>query len=154
MKAEDLMVGNWVAVEIQVDDVDNHPVYKQIPMRVSSLSHGVIELEEAGELGNQIYSVVPLKLTPEILEESGFVREEVTFAKCQYILYTPCSPGYRPHPLKTVYVTISDYIGISINYQTKAGGFKRYDGACQYVHELQNAMKQCEVEHKIVARKA
>lgn len=153
MNAKELMIGDWLNAKVQVDDTGTEPVYENFRRRVTRIDiigHSVdFYLEDGMNFGADIS---PIPITPDILEQNGFVREEVTYAPCLYILYTPCSPGYRPHPQKSAYVSIysNGNIVVDIVYQVNNGGFKKFSGACSYVHELQHALRICGIEKEIV----
>ena len=138
MEANELMIGDWVGRES----------HKNTPQQVIGIGDKGVTLKlEGGWCGEAIDLIEPIPLTPNILEKNGFVREKVTYVPVLYVLYIN-------HPIyikasKTVYIMFHDnYIGITISHI--AGKMRQMDGAIEYVHELQHALRLAGIKKEIV----
>lgn len=132
MKAEDLMIGDWVSYNGTAITVENKHV---------DIPHGQEEVMITS------VDVEPIKLTAEILEKNGFVlvqkenEEDNKYEEWKYenglisIRFEPTVKWLEVHnggensPVKTA------------NYYT--------DGDEIYVHELQHLFRMCSVEREI-----
>lgn len=130
MKANELMIGDWVLVR--------RPLHRCEKVRVKSvIGNGTIEaktrdgLKAFGEL-----VVKPIPLTKEILEKNGFkqIGEKFIWGEIDddLIEITPSiNNSYR------IKISVADLmIGCSI--------------WCSYVHELQHALKLCAITKEII----
>lgn len=135
MKANELMIGDWVCTE-----------HDAIPRQIDWIRTG-----EVGLLWNKVVTppyLVPIPLTPEILEKNGFEKlgyegwefdsEEETRRDC---------PNYQiiwrrdyPSPHNTNLKITSFIAGI--------GNFRSFN--IKFVHELQHALRICKIEKEIV----
>ena len=79
------------------------------------------------------FEVEPIPLTPEILEKNGFVPDNFS---PYYLSIEDGSIRFSEHQYGL-------YCNILRSYQ-------RYDGVCNYVHELQHALKLCGIDKEIV----
>ena len=121
MKAKDLMIGDWV--NIAVEEYNN-------PTRIREIgSFWVKVIKDEMEYSNIL--VTPIPLTPEILEKNGFVRSEV-FVEWKYE-YEDIYMLWKPFPWLSV---LSD--GSELKFP------------CEYVHQLQHALRLCGIEKEIV----
>ena len=130
MKATDLMLGDWVLMDMNFSE--ENPIYTQPDYRHYQIKNGEdINLAcETNCLGDaDVY--LPIPLTPEILEKNGF--EEYDGA---YIYYT------------AHYDVCIEWCGTILKIGCDNGNIELAD--IQYVHELQHALKLCDVEKEIV----
>lgn len=122
MKAEELMIGDWVLY------AGLNPEIPQGAVRVSCLVRDPHELCVNDKLTTYQF-VKPIPLTPEILELNGFSKD-----------------GSQIHRKKnTDYYTDYDII---VNPQVGSMCIEGIDGNCNrfsryYVHELQHALRLC-----------
>lgn len=140
MKAEDLMIGDWVLISVW----DCNP----FPSKITSINYNSyqgknyvdwIDTEDEEEIG--MYAVQPIPITPEILEKN--------FGK-------PYSRGgfhnYRMEKDETIAFVIEDR-RVSAAPDNRVV-FCRVPGTyicdVNYVHELQHALKLCKIEKEIV----
>ena len=124
MKATDLMIGDWVCLK---DDTKS-----ELPLKVDGVLIDDISLEGDGFLGGVDGLIRPIPLTPEILEKNGFGfvkssdRDSVWngwWINRGLELATACLDKEGNWPC---------YINI-------------YDSniKCEYVHQLQHALRLC-----------
>lgn len=127
MKANELMIGDWVFV--------HEPECKGHQVDLIDLAN-----EQVGCDG-EIYGfddIRPIPLTPEILEKNGFVQN-------------PRSKSRRSHQICTDSVYISWWRGrLNILFKPFIGHSTNHvnvDG--KYVHELQHALRLCGIKKEI-----
>ena len=133
MKAEDLMVGDWVNVFGTPKQIEG----------VRKFRNGDEIIYYDGDNGNFIKAVTPILLTKEIMLKNGFnlYPEETN------VFYL--NAGYR-HDLDTVCLYIGDIERPSI-YGNDSLGEKTYVVLhCKYVHEFQHVLKMCGINKKII----
>lgn len=130
LSCRDLMVGDWVRIKITqhnttVTNIDANSVYTEaaFPIRYDKIE--------------------PILLTPEILEKNGF-RKSVSppgiHAKCYEI----------EDKDKKYCLTIANYNRykrLLLNVDSEDS--ECFNIKCDYVHELQHALKMCEIEKEI-----
>lgn len=138
MKAEDLMLGNWVGVEVQVDDTGKEPVFKKFPKRVKYLEHGIIGLEDDAQFGAEI---TPYPITKEVLEENGFACIEIGDNG-------PSTPKqnvnrYEKWQVRTQWHTID------IFYDRLKKKWRLNGKDIEFVHELQQEYKRSKIEEEV-----
>ena len=122
MKAEKLMIGDWV-----------YNTHNDQPEQVYEIGSGLVMLAY-----NDLYEydeIEPIPLTAELLMQNGFEKDPET-GEC----------------------LLSDYddtfevcwIGTILTVQSGYGRMELVN--CQYVHELQHALRLCGIEKEIVVR--
>lgn len=116
MKAEELMLDDWVMIKTVVDD---EPVPAQIKILPATLGYDSIELS-------------PIPITSEILRKNGFDKKRLSGYRChfKYVLYSE-SMNFE---LTALYDC--DY-SFKINNEAKK---------IEYVHELQHVLKICGID--------
>ena len=122
MKAEELMIGDWV-----------YSSFADVPCKVISIDtiiNGFTSVQVSNvKWKKDIVSLSPIPITPEILEKNGF------------------SDDYRNYDYNLSYAqSCGDIIGVAI-YGRKAA---IEDMDFKYVHELQHALRLCGIEKEIV----
>lgn len=132
MRATELMIGDWVEAEIQVDDTGKEPVYKKLHRRVVSIDKIYIELEDRAEVDA---TISPISLTQEILEDNRF-KKDIELNGCYW----------RPDCRKYCIVKEIDTWYFAFRHM---GGGHICISECNYVHELQHALRLCGVEKEI-----
>ena len=125
MKAEDLMIGDWVnlygrPIKINIDDL------------------GVIERDEIYDKYDKGTNCKPIELTEDILEKNGFgfldtSNNEIKSVWTGWWILDGLELGCFCNLKFPVYFNISD-VNVKANY----------------VHELQHALKLCGIEKEIV----
>lgn len=127
MKAEELMIGDWIFCK-----------YLQHNTRVIALPkpdnylHIVVE-EEGFELVFTEKYFEPIPLTPEILKKNGFEKDQET-GECLLSDYDDTFEVY--------------WIGTILTVQSGYGRMELVN--CQYVHELQHALRLCGINKDII----
>lgn len=71
MQKTSLMLSNWVNIE-------------DMPCRISFLGEGRAGLDKFGSVLCNYDGLMPIPLTPEILEKAGFKKEQNAYAECGY----------------------------------------------------------------------
>lgn len=132
MKAEDLMIGDWVMWknrQVQIASVSGI-VYSfgQIDVVLAHCNDDNL-LEK-----HDIKSVSPIPLTPELLERNGFVPAK----------------KFRTHHFvqDDIYIAVSQWGRISVSSRGEKRG-NRMNIDCHYLHELQHALKLCGINLEI-----
>ena len=141
MKAEDLMIDDWIGVRIQVDDTGTEPVYGEIPLRVTHLmrSNNSIYCDGVSQFDGTEF--VPIPLTTEILEKNGFKEDSETNG----IYWRPdCRKFCIVKELDTWYFAFRS-LGKTVD---KSSGYICIS-ECNYVHKLQHILKDLEIDKEI-----
>lgn len=138
MKATDLMIGDWV--KCTDPRCEGH--------QVDLIDHGNEEVGLDGEIDN-FENIIPIPLTPEIFEKSGFTLNE------------------EENPIFTIRVYSLDADDVAVIQRPKGGWKFMYGKATdnqqnlffgdgtfvcmpiQYVHELQHALRLCGIDKEI-----
>ncbi len=121
MRAEELMIGDWVLYNEFIDKTKNKPV------KIARLS----KHKEEGDISS--YSPIPL--TAEILEKNGFILID---EKDKY---------YRWKYAEGVYVNVDFKSEEPYVYISNRCYFA--SPVCRYVHQLQHALKMCGINKEI-----
>ena len=120
MKANELMVGDWVCLPSIMSD-DKYPV------QVLEIQDDCIKYYSGGKkMMVRFKHVEPIPLTPEILEKNGFVVES------RYC-----------HGKSLQYCELVDGLWIDIT------GENYFEGKLEYVHQLQHALRLCRIDKNI-----
>lgn len=135
MKANELQIGDWVnfLIDVEGGDTENDPknvVYQ--PMQVDSIS----SLDEVSSafygVTNDAAQLRPIPLTAEILEKNGFRKGN----------YIEVVGG-----LDTYY--LGEEIGSFRIHRLQNGYYQFGLAKIKYVHQLQHALRLCEIEKEI-----
>lgn len=124
MKKEDLMIGDWVNIQIGKDD---EPMYSQVEQ--------LWECEIDADFQTDYENVYPIKLTKEILYKNGFNGEV-------YLLINVGDEKileYYPFEHR-----------LSLLYDEGKNQELLFRCQCFYVHEFQHALKMCGIKKEIV----
>lgn len=136
MRAEDLMIGDWVQYQY------TGGVFQIVEI---SKTEGIKQFEDQPFF--KLNGIIPIPLTAEILEKNGF--NDSSFEankKYKYIIHTnEYQLGYYP---KTNSFNIYKR-GIDPFY-TKDVLCCGFQNIVKYVHELQHALKLCGIDKEIV----
>jgi len=131
----DLMIGDWVnfLINIEGGDTEYDPVVNEYqPMRIESIcAFGEVD----SELGviNDIAQLQPIPLTAEILEKNGFVKDKTQYDEDFYEFWSEDSDRCIFLYVYKEYFLLFDNSNIEI----------------KYVHELQHALRLCNIEKEI-----
>lgn len=129
LSATSLMVGDWVygltnPMEGPQEKVACKVIRLETPDEVFTTAPGYIVDEE--EIDDwEWYDIEPIPITPEILENNGFVYNNLPFIQ-----------GWQQHGL-TIF---DEHITCGENISMEA----------KYVHQLQHVLKLCGIEKEIV----
>ena len=138
--ANELMIGDWVCTE-----------HDSTPRQIDWIRTG-----EVGLLWNKAVTppyLVPIPITPEILEKNGFIEDSTNGLHSEYHLLVPA--GIEKN-LYTVQVTFykEPICGVSTLFKCwgpySAGVNDIHLCNLNYVHEMQHAIRLCGVEKEIV----
>lgn len=116
MKANELMIGDWVKVLEE----------NGVPGKVEGI-YGLILVTQYGDDGDvALIEVYPIPITAEILEKNGWVKEQVKNSGCYFMNKTPD---------ENTRLSWTDYCG-AVLYQNE-----HHLCDCKYVHVLQHALR-------------
>lgn len=142
MKPEDLMVGDWVnfLIDIEGGDTEHDPkneIYQ--PMQIVSLTAwggNDGEVESAESVINGIDQVKPIPITAEILEKN--------FSQHSRYVYDHCDDYFD------LYITeFSDGLWCVTFDEIEMSGLPTWKMYVSNVHELQHALRLCNIEKEI-----
>lgn len=129
MKANELMLGDLVAYR------------KDFPDRVNAIAIGGHAVSLEHDSWQQMSSISPIPLTPEILKKNGFD-----------FLYSSV-PGGTPQEQRMRKVDTYKWLELVVNYYHETNDFQmvNFRGVrLNYVHQLQHALRLCGIEKEIV----
>lgn len=145
MKANELMVGDWV---LTLDSTHKEKVFVQVDA-IEEGQHSILVTRECSNWFVDIDWIEPIPLTPEILEKNGFGKvldEDGT--EC-YRYYNCAGDGY---------IKISLYNGGDGDWGIEIVNYEKFDdNKIVYnnnfiflkVHQLQHALRLCGIEKEI-----
>ena len=128
MKANELMIGDWVYCE-------GHPTPENVTIQTIT-KDGVWFNGSHYEGATSYDHIFPILLTPEILEKNGFVKQGF--------------PGWEIYTEDFLILWRNDYPDVlDIRcFNAAYGSFHR--SHIGYVHELQHALRLCGIDKEIV----
>ena len=126
MKATDLMIGDWVCLK---DDIKS-----ELPLKVDGVLIDDISLEGEGFLGGVDGLIRPIPLTPEILEKNGFGFVKGSYTHSVWNGYWI----YKDLELGTCCLDRENNWPCFINIDDM-------NIKCEYVHQLQHALRLCKL---------
>ena len=128
MKATDLMIGDWVVYNGDVEYID--------PIRIEGMDIATDMLITSDREDVGFDGVEPIPLTTEILEKNGFVKDEKddNWYYWNWSVIDDCISYYK----ETSKVRIFSVSGLT------------FVKILQYVHELQHALRLFEIKKEIV----
>lgn len=124
MKASELMVGDWVNLS-----KGNWSENRQVEL---------IDIEMIAE---SVYLAVPIPLTPEILEKNGFSLDE-------YGEWYECEVSVKERNYWVNVAFRNDSVSV-YDLDILTGGSSSICIHKNYVHELQHALRLCQIEKEI-----
>lgn len=137
MKANELMIGDWVYVS--KDFTQKYHKIRALSNDEDAVLRGIY-VNEYGVENNSVFSLndtEPIPLTPEILEKNGFVNVENT--QTSTIIYSFSDSLFRIGVFDFNHITMDSYYT---------------DSSCDIfvssVHELQHALRLCGIEKEIM----
>ena len=120
MKANELMIGDWVYLPSIISD-------DKFPVQVLEIQDDCIKYYCGGKKMMVMFKYIePIPLTPEILEKNGFVVE---------------SRDCHGEPLQ--YYVLTDGLWIDVS------GENYFEGKLEFVHQLQHALRLCGIDKTI-----
>lgn len=142
MKAGDLMIGDWVNLNFDVDYKTGNQIYGYVQVTAIN-KDGTIDVNCTFDKSESMQDgwdlkllklIEPIPLTQEILEKNDFLVD---------------SNGifYLKENLKFGLKKDIDYGYWFIN---RADNYKEYICTCDFIHELQHLLKLCKIEKEIV----
>ena len=138
MKANELMIGDWVEFTSKYG-YGKGQIAGIEPREGSAepTTFTIIKMDEQGNtllyVGVSKVCVRPVPLTAEILEMNGFVPDNF-------------SPYYLPIKDGSIRFSKHQY-GLYCNILRP---YQRYDEVCNYIHNLQHALRECGIDKEIV----
>lgn len=135
MKANELMIGDWVQVPSLIDNVEHFDAW----CKVKQLRD--CDLDVVGFKELKYDEIIPIPLTAEILEKNEFIGMPYAVLKIDddsWLEYY-----YHEHRLIKWWSGIDEWENHS---KVKDITFQCH---CIYVHELQHALKLCGIEKEI-----
>lgn len=148
MKAKELMLGDWIVVHDHGWNSDGTEWNADVSAKITDIGDGGICAENGGDewLNMEYGRIDPVPLTREILEKNGFYYCKRT-GGCY--LYTTISYGNWDAE-----VVLFDVNSEYRNNQLHIGSPDDSDTflhlmECNYVHELQHALRLCGIEKEI-----
>ena len=136
MKAEELMIGDWVKFPIGNDKVVDLPYIEGRGVCASFAASATLFPVE-------VYKLEPIPLTPEILEKDGFKSWEHG-----YIWKERIGMGGQTISATSPIEIIIYEGGHSVIMNPHEG--KEFQGSIDNVYELQHALKLCGINKEIV----
>ena len=140
MKIEELMAGDW----IYPDDVSDFPVVKVVLIENWRIGFALPDKNGAitGELAawNKPDKVRPVPLTPAVSEKSGFERYDT--GGDMVTMWT----GYGEDNKDDLEV---EFRKEEITVKFDVVGHYYHSTSIKYVHQLQNALRMCEIDKEI-----
>ena len=139
MKATDLMIGDWVNLNFDVDYKTGKSIYA--PVQITGINKdGTVDVNltydksESMQDGWDLKLIEPIEISEEILKKNSFLVD---------------SNGifYLKENLKFGLKKDIDYSYWFIN---RADNYKEYICTCDFVHELQHILKLQQIEKEIV----
>ena len=142
MKKEDLMIGDWVNIQIEKD---NEPMYSQVEQ--------LWECEIDADFQTDYENVYPIELTEEILHKNGFKND---------VLAEKSIIAEGASNFSVILISEDNRITIN-NIDEYLNSFNKWNvhidtedmrtlctAEITYVHELQHLLKLCKIEKDIV----
>lgn len=152
MKAQELMIGDWV-----YGLYPNKERY-EVPFRISAIdtypSNRSPRIVTFGGYGFQEESLEPIPITPEILEKNGFYyghtagEEDNCVLACEYPKKGWCY-GEGAGEIKIIFPNETDGGLIRIDDECFDRAIAFVFGKQVFVHELQHALRLCGIEKEI-----
>lgn len=125
MKANELMIGDWVSMS-ETEDI--------VPCVVTALHPEDLFVIQPGECAGDVLSydtIYPIPLTPEILEKNEWEKEYISTICVEYTLILGCCDIMARITNGNAYLELSILHGPKISMNI------------HYVHELQHALRLC-----------
>ena len=142
MKKEDLMIGDWVNIQIEKDD---EPMYSQVEQ--------LWECEIDADFQTDYENVYPIELTEEILHKNGFKNDVLAEKSIIAEGASNFSVILISEDNRIILNNIDEYLN-SFNKWNIHIDTEDMRTLCTaeitYVHELQHLLKLCKIEKDIV----
>ena len=142
MKKEDLMIGDWVNIQIEKDD---EPMYSQVEQ--------LLECEIDADFQTDYKNVYPIELTEEILYKNGFKNDVLAQKSIIAEGVSNFSVILISEDNRIMLNNIDEYLN-SFNTWHVHIDTEDMRTMCTaeitYVHELQHLLKLCKIEKEIV----
>ena len=154
LSCKDLMIGDWVKIKTYgvSDKYERTEAY--IYVKVAEIGSSLITVEYNNDIKEpyricENTEIEPIPLTPEIFKKNGFDKRWHDISKC--IIFDPrndhvASICYNYH---NATISIEDMPFIKVNKHNERNQ-KIENIGCQYVHELQHAMRLAGIEKEII----
>jgi len=145
MNTKDLMIGDWVNLNFDIDYKTGESIYASV--QITGINKdGTVDVNftydksESMQDGWDLKLIKPIPLTPEILERNNFQSKEDQYNHRKIFFL-----GKNEYNLD-VYFDNGTIILVEENYEP---GIYVYACDCEYVHELQHKLKDLEIEKEI-----
>lgn len=138
MKANELMIGDWVQCRDEFNEVTG-------PYEIDLISNDEIAFK--GEVFARVFnnSIEPIPLTPEILEKNGFryTNQHTLKGADTYVLCLE-QRGFD----FSITIKLNDYFALD-SYDDRMYRLVEIQTGKWYVHDLQHALRMCGIDKSI-----
>lgn len=143
MKKEELMIGDWINLNFDIDYKTGESIYA--PVQVTGINKdGTVDVNftydksESMQDGWDLKLIKPIPLTSEILEKNSFLKVES-------IIYDEPRVG-----VSFLYRITPEGLRIFVQNACAGGPTCTMIKTCKYVHEVQHMIKMCDIEKEII----
>jgi hypothetical protein len=149
MKATNLMIGDWVNINFDVDYKTGNPIYGYV--QVNSINKdGTIDVDctfdnsKSMQDGWYLKLIEPIPLTPEILKKNGFVNSYIDLSLNKDSIYK-----YNHFYTGNSVIVDMESNKLIVKFENDIWMNLPY---CRtiYVHELQHVLKHCDIKKEII----
>ena len=146
MKANEIMMGDWLRLQY-TDRLTKELVIKDFQAyQIRSLGPALFVWSFDAGCMDEVSNIVPIPITPEFLERNGFQHFHPENRKAEY--WQTYIPGGGDINVKITYGHFRFRITGKALWE---GAYcPTYNGHLLYVHELQHAIRQCNLEKEII----
>jgi hypothetical protein len=149
LKVTDLMVGDWVNLNFDVDYKTGNLIYGHV--QVASINKdGTIDVDctfdnsKSMQDGWYLKLIEPIPLTPEILKKNGFVNSYIDLSLNKDSVYK-----YNHFYTGNSVIVDMESNKLIVKYENDIWMNLPYNRTI-YVHELQHVLKHCDIKKEII----
>lgn len=149
MKVEELMIGDWVNLNFDVDYKTGNPICGHV--QVAGINKdGTIDVDctfdnsKSMQDGWYLKLIEPIPLTPEILKKNGFVNSYIDESLNKDSVYK-----YNHFYTGNSVIVDMESNKLIVKYENNIWMNLPYNRTI-YVHELQHVLKHCDIKKEII----